>query len=170
VTFEGLYVPERGVYPAAEITSADTLPPQLARSFLSSSMAATPDLDRQAMRDSFAKLKALIPELDRRHIQVLAGTDGYSFDLIRELELYVEAGMSPADALATATIIPAEAYKLDKETGSITVGKRAELTLVNGDPSKNIGALRQVELVMREGKVMKAADLRAALGISGPPK
>ena len=133
-------------------------------------MAPTPDLERATMRASFAKLKALIPELYRRHIAVLAGTDGYAFDLIRELELYVEAGMKPEDALATATIIPAETYDLAKETGSIAVGKRAELTLVNGDPSKSIAALRQVDLVMREGKLMKAPDLRSALGISGPPK
>ena len=170
VAFEGLYVPERSTYPAAEAPYAATLPPQLARSFLSSSMAPTPDLERATMRASFAKLKALIPELYRRHIAVLAGTDGYAFDLIRELELYVEAGMKPEDALATATIIPAETYDLAKETGSIAVGKRAELTLVNGDPSKSIAALRQVDLVMREGKLMKASELRSALGISGPPK
>jgi len=61
-------------------------------------------------------------------------------------------------------------YGLSKETGSLAKGKLAELALIDGDPSKNIGDLRQVELVMRDGKLMQAADLRAALGISGPPK
>ena len=122
------------------------------------------------MRASFAKLKALIPELNRRHIEILAGTDGVGIELVRELELYVESGLTPADALATATIIPAQAYHLSDQTGSIATGKLAELALIDGDPSKNIGDLRQVELVMRDGKIMTAADLRATLGISGAPK
>jgi len=170
VTFEDLYVPERGTIPAADAPYAETLPPQMARGFLSVAMAPTPDLSREQMRASFAKLKALIPELQKRHISILAGTDGVGFELIRELELYVEAGLSPADALAAATITPAKAFHLGKQTGSIAKGKLAELALIDGDPSKNIGDLRQVELVMRDGKLMKAADLRAALGISGPPK
>ncbi len=170
VTFEDLYVPERGTFPPADAPYADTLPPQLARGFLSSAMAPQADLTRERMRASFAKLQALIPELYRRHIAVLAGTDGFGFELIRELELYVQAGMKPEDALATATIIPARTYHMGGITGSLAKGKLAELALIDGDPQKNIGDLRQVELVMRDGKLMKAADLRAAIGISGPPK
>ena len=170
VTFESLYVPDRGTMPAAEVPYADTLPPQLARGFLSGGMAPTAELSRERMRASFAKLDALIPELYTRHIPVLAGTDGFGFDLIRELELYVAAGMTPEDALATATIIPAQTFRLGTQTGSLAKGKLAELALIDGDPSKNIGDLRQVELVMRDGKLMKASELRAAIGISGPPK
>jgi len=170
VTFEDLYVPERGTFPAADAPYTDTLPPQLARGLLSVAMAPTPDLSREQMRASFAKLQMLLPELYRRHIPILAGTDGFGFELIRELELYVAAGMQPEEALATATVIPAETYHLSDVTGSLSVGKLAELALIDGDPSKKIGDLRQVELVMRDGKLMKAADLRAALGISGLPK
>ena len=78
--------------------------------------------------------------------------------------------MTPAEALATATINPAREFHVSDRTGSIAKGKLAELALIDGDPSKNIGDLRQVELVMRDGKLMQAQDLRAALGISGPPK
>jgi len=170
VTFEGLYVPDAGTYPAADAPYIDTLPSQFARGFLQTAMAPTPELSRADMRASFAKLKALIPELERRHIRLLAGTDGVGFELIRELELYVEAGLTPEEALACATINPAVVYGMADKTGSITKGKLAELALIDGDPSKKIGDLRQVELVMRDGKLMKAADLRASLGISGPPK
>jgi len=170
VTFEDLYVPDRGTYPPADAPYADTLPAQFARGFLSSAMAPTPDLTREQMRASFAKLQALIPELEKRHITILAGTDGVGFELIRELELYVQAGLTPAEALATVTINSARVYHLADQTGSIKTGKLAELALIDGDPSKNISDLRQVELVMRDGKLMKASDLRAALGISGPPK
>ena len=56
------------------------------------------------------------------------------------------------------------------ETGSIVKGKLAELALIDGDPSLQIGDLRQVELVMRDGKIMDDQALRASLGISGPPR
>jgi len=61
-------------------------------------------------------------------------------------------------------------FKLKSRTGSLAKGKLAELALIDGDPSKNIGDLRQVELVMRDGKMMDAQALRESLGISGPPK
>jgi hypothetical protein len=170
VTFEELYVPDTGTFPAALVPYADTLPSQFSRGFLQSAMAPSPDLSRDTMRASFAKLKALVPELYRRQITIVAGTDGTGLELVRELELYVEAGLTPEDALATATINPARLFKVDGQTGSIATGKLAELALIDGDPSKNIGDLRQVELVMRDGKLMKASDLRASLGISGPPK
>jgi imidazolonepropionase-like amidohydrolase len=119
---------------------------------------------------SVAKLQALVVELQRRGVTVLAGTDGYGFELVRELELYVAAGMKPADALAAATIVPAQTFGVGGETGSIAVGKRAELVLVDGDPSKRIGDLRNVEIVMQGDRLMMAGDLRAAVGITGAPK
>lgn len=170
VTFETLYMPDRGTLPPAEMPYADVLPPQVTRSFLAGSVQPPPDLSRDTMHKSFAKLRDLVAELNRRHVVVLAGTDGLGFDLARELELYVQAGMSPADALATATILPAQTYGLADKTGSIAVGKLAELALVDGDPSRNIGDVRQVEWVMRDGRLMQASALRSAIGISGPAK
>ncbi len=170
VTFEDLYVPDPGTYPAADAPYAPTLPPQFARGFLQSAMAPTPDLSRERMRASFAKLQELVAELNKRHITLLAGTDGIGFELIRELELYEQAGLSPEDTLATVTINPAREYKLAGVTGSITKGKLAELALVDGDPKKNIDDLRQVDLVMRDGHMYDPQSLRESLGISGAPK
>ena len=76
--------------------------------------------------------------------------------------------MTPAEALATATINPATVFKLKSQTGSLAKGKLAELALIDGDPSKNIGDLRQVELVMRDGKMMDAQALRGIAGHFGP--
>ena len=170
VTMEDTLYPDAGTYPPSVTPYVDTLPSQFVRGFLAGGMAPTPDVTRARMRASLDKLKALVAELDKRRITILAGTDGSGFELIRELELYVEAGLTPAGALATATINPAREFKLDKQTGSLAKGKLAELALIDGDPSKNISDLRQVEMVMRDGKMMQAADLRAAIGISGPPK
>lgn len=90
-------------------------------------------------------------------------------ELVRELELYVAAGFTPSEALASATLAPAHLVGADARTGSIVVGKRADLVLVEGDPSRNIGDLRHTRIVMMDGKLMDADALRAAGGFAGRP-
>lgn len=166
---ETLLLGERGKLSPAYAPFAGTLPPQIERSLKAGGLQLPADIAPEVKRRSFAKLAALMMAFHKRGV-VLAGTDGFGLELVRELELYVAAGMKPADALAAATIVPAQTFGVGSETGSITVGKKAELALVVGDPSKRIGDLRNVEIVMRDGRLMKAEDLRAAIGISGPPK
>ena len=101
---------------------------------------------------------------------IVAGTDGGGPELIRDLELYVDGGLTPAEALATATIVPAREFGVDRERGSIAVGKTSDLVLVDGDVSRNIGALRHVDTVMLGDRLMKGSDLRAAAGLTGMPK
>lgn len=168
-TFEPLYVPEPGEMAAPYAPFVGTMPPQLERGFRSGGLSATAEVSRAQMRRGFAALVALVGELHRRGITIVAGTDGLGIELVRELELYVEAGMTPAEALATATIVPARVYGAGDVAGSITVGKNAELFLVDGDPSRDVGDLRNVVVVMRDGRLMQAEDLRRAVGISGAP-
>lgn len=79
-----------------------------------------------------------------------------------ELTILVEqVGMSPLEAIASATRIGAEALGLDDEIGTLEVGKAADLLLVDGDPSRDVGVLRQkpaIELVMKAGAIV--ADRR----------
>ena len=89
---------------------------------------------------------------------------------MRELKIYVEAGLSTAQALAAATIVPARLVRQDGRTGSVKVGKAADLVLVEGDPSARIGDLRQTLVVMLDGKLLDADALRKAAGIRGRPK
>jgi len=103
-------------------------------------------------------------------VPVVAGTDGSGMELIHELELYVAAGFTPAEALAAATIVPAKLMGVDKTTGSIAAGKAADLVLVEGDPSRQIGALRNTRLVMMNGKLFDADALRTASGFIGRPR
>jgi imidazolonepropionase-like amidohydrolase len=91
-------------------------------------------------------------------------------ELVRELELYVDAGFTPAEALNSATLATAHLVGADSHTGSITVGKDADLVLVDGDPSTHIGDLRHTRIVMMDGKMMDADALRAAGGFGGRPK
>jgi imidazolonepropionase-like amidohydrolase len=103
-------------------------------------------------------------------VPIVAGTDGSGIELIRELEIYREAGFTPEQALATATIAPARLLGVDKVTGSIAVGKTADLFLVEGDPSVRLGDLRQTRIVMMGDRLMNADDLRTAAGYAGRPK
>ena len=73
----------------------------------------------------------------------------------RELELLVDFGMKPADALRAATSIAAKTLRLDERLGAIKAGLRADLVCVEGDPTQDIKALRQVKLVMKDGALYR---------------
>ena len=72
-------------------------------------------------------------------------------DNVRELELMVQYGMSPADALGAATAINAGILRVGHEVGEIREGFLADLVAVDGDPSADLSALRRVRLVMKGG-------------------
>jgi imidazolonepropionase-like amidohydrolase len=168
--FEGLLVPENGDLSPAYAPYLGTLPPAVERGFRQGGFAVPPDLTRADYRRSFAKLEQLVGALHRAGVPIVAGTDGTGVELVRELELYVEAGFTPEEALASATIAPAHLVGVDSRTGSIDKGKTADLVLVDGDPSKNIGDLRHTRVVMMGGKLMDADALRTAGGFGGRPK
>jgi imidazolonepropionase-like amidohydrolase len=169
VAFESLYVPENGELSASYRPFVGTLPPVTERSFLAGGFTVPAGLTRADYRASFRKLVTLAQALHKANVPIVAGTDGSGLEIVRELELYVEAGFTPAEALQTATINPARLVKADATTGSITVGKTADLVLVDGDPSKLIGDARHTVWVMSAGRLINADELRAAIGFSGPP-
>ena len=90
--------------------------------------------------------------------RLIAGTDptggggvvpGYSNQ--RQLELLVEAGFSPLEAIRIGTLNGAEYLGRDKSIGSIAVGKQADLIVVDGNPAQTIADVRRVETVFRQG-------------------
>ncbi len=80
----------------------------------------------------------------------------------RELETYVEAGLSPADALVAATRAGAEALRL-KDVGTLRPGNAADLVVVGGYPLTNISDTRKIELVIRDGVVLDRAAIAEKL-------
>jgi imidazolonepropionase-like amidohydrolase len=171
VVAESLFVPEPGDLSPAYAPFLGTLPPATERGFRQGGFAVPAGLTRADWRASYRKLAGLVGAMHKAGVPVVAGTDGSGMELVRELELYVQdAGFTPAEALAAATIVPARLVRADSRTGSIAVGKAADLVLVDGDPSKRIGDLRHTEIVMMEGKLMDADELRAAGGFAGRPK
>lgn len=171
VVAESLFVPENGDLSPAYAPFVGTLPPATERGFRQGGFAVPAGLTRADWRASYRKLAGLVGAMHKAGVPVVAGTDGSGMELVRELELYVEdAGFTPAEALAAATIVPARLVGAEAEAGSIAVGKAADLVLVDGDPSKRIGDLRHTRLVMMDGKPMDADALRAAGGFAGKPK
>jgi hypothetical protein len=95
-------------------------------------------------------------QLKAEAVPVLAGTDApnpgttYGASLHGELELLVEAGLSPLEALRAATSIPAEKFNLS-DRGRIQSDLVADIVLVKGDPTKDIKATRNITAVWRNG-------------------
>jgi imidazolonepropionase-like amidohydrolase len=76
-------------------------------------------------------------------------------DGARELELLVEYGMKPVEAMRSATSVVAKTLRLDHRVGSIAPGLLADMVAVAGDPTRDIKALRQIKLVMKAGVVYR---------------
>jgi len=102
----------------------------------------------------------------RAGIPIEAGTDSMvGFALHRELELHVQAGIPPARVLQDATLNAARIMGMDRDLGSITAGKLADLTLVDGDPVANISDVRKTALVVKDGVLYRPAEMYSALGV-----
>jgi imidazolonepropionase-like amidohydrolase len=102
-------------------------------------------------RETFKKaLAAGVTIANGSDMGVFAHGDG-----ARELELLVEYGMKPADALRAATSVAAKTIRSDGRLGTIKPGLLADLVAVEGDPTGDIKALRKVKLVMKGGEVLK---------------
>ena len=76
-------------------------------------------------------------------------------DNVRDLEIMVDYGLPLADAIKVATSINARSFHLEDRLGSVKQGLLADLIAVEGDPTKDIKALRRVKLVMKDGKLFK---------------
>lgn len=149
---------------------ADVAPPTVVRQWKIGGYPLFDGLTRDDFRKSFAKMVDVVGRLHKAGVRIVAGTDGSGLELVRELELYQQAGLTNAEALQTATIIPARMTGMDARVGSIAVGKTANLILVDGDVSANLGALRHVRTVFLDGYRLSGAALREASGLSGMPR
>jgi imidazolonepropionase-like amidohydrolase len=170
VIFEQTLVMDGGTTAPAYAPYTGIISPVLDRYFKSGGHPLVKGYTRADYRKSFAKMSELVGTLHKAGVTIVAGTDGSGIELVRELELYRDAGMTPSEALQSATIVPARVVGADKRTGSIKVGKEADMVLVDGDVSKDLGALRRVVTVVSDGYVMDADELRKAAGYTGKPK
>ena len=148
---------------------AAVAPPSVVRGWKIPGYPLSQGLTRDDYRQSFAKMVALTGRLHRAGVRIVAGTDGSGLELVRELELYQQAGLTNAEALQSATIVPARMTGMNDRTGSVEPGKTADLLLVDGDVSRDLRALRHVDTVFLDGYRLDGRALRQASGLSGMP-
>jgi len=116
------------------------------------------------VRKSDAVVTAHVASFRRAHeagARIAAGADSGTplnphGSLLPELELMVKYGMTPLEAIRSATSVAAEALGLGSETGRVAEGHAADLLAVTGDPVERIGALGDVRLVLARGAIIKS--------------
>ncbi|HEX8029132.1 MAG TPA: amidohydrolase family protein [Vicinamibacterales bacterium] len=117
---------------------------------------------KRRVRDSETMVKALFDA----GVPIVAGTDGAlpGYSLLRSIEMYGEAGLTPMQAIESATRVPAESMGLGKDTGTIEVGKRADMIVLNADPLAAISNIRKLRWTIVNGRVMEPSRLWATAG------
>lgn len=132
-----------------------------------SSILATLDTDPIAYRERYVQMEMeMTLAMHKAAVPFLAGTDTAAgvyvvpgFSLHEELELFVQAGFTPMEALQTATSNPARFLGTEATMGSVAPGKVADLVLLDADPTQDIHNARRIHSVLLAGKYFSRTDL-----------
>jgi hypothetical protein len=132
-----------------------------------SGLPAFTGVDLELARQGFKRMLMFVRRFHAAGGRILAGTDNYPWPggLHEELRLLVEAGLSPLAALQTATWNPARALGWDRHTGTIAVGKDADLVLIDADPLQDITNTARIWAVVRAGQIVDRAALDRLLAV-----
>lgn len=121
--------------------------------------------DQTVSLDSLAKEEDTVRTIRRQGGIVLAGTDSPLDNVATALHLNLRAqvkyGLAPWEALQSATLLPAKAFYLDDDLGTLEPGKLADMTMVSGNPLVDIKAAANVKMVMKDGRVYTVEELMA---------
>jgi imidazolonepropionase-like amidohydrolase len=128
----------------------------------------TPEFNAQAKR-VFQKQLEVVGMMNRAGVRFIAGTDTANpyvfpgFSLHDELALLVQAGLTPAGALRTATINPAKYFDMEKSLGTVEQGKMADLVLLDANPLTDINNTRKIDAVILGGRYLPRGTLQKML-------
>ena len=112
----------------------------------------------------------MVGQVHRTGIEIMAGTDCPIFyltpgrSLHEELEVLVKAGLSPLEALQTATINPAKYFHLENELGAVKEAMWADLLILDANPLDDIKNTQKIDAVIKQGHYMGRSDLDEMLG------
>ncbi|WP_338240433.1 amidohydrolase family protein [Aurantiacibacter hainanensis] len=160
-----------GNWPSADTPRMRMLPAEVREAW------GKPDFRLEAMTDDVRALAQDSIALDRRTflmahragVPILASTDAsfanpylfHGFSLLDELDLYVEIGLSPREALFTATVAPPRFFGLEDQDGIIAAGRRGDLVLLDANPLDGLATLRRPRAVVVGGRLLDRAELDA---------
>jgi len=164
-TFEFLHQREGELSPIFVAVDSH-LPPDVQRGRRAAEMNIPDDATWQRYNRSYDKAVEFVGRAYKAGVPLLAGTDEVpGFTLQHELALYVRAGLTPAQALQVATWNAAKVARVDGDRGSISAGKRSDLILVDGDPTRDIGDIRKISLVLQGRTAYFPSEVYAQLGV-----
>jgi hypothetical protein len=167
--FENMFLQAPGQLAPGLAMVAERFPPSLRRQLLSARMNESPQ-QAQSRVDDFEALLGMLNHLHRRGVRIVPGTDAMpGFMLHRELELYARAGIPNAEVLRLATLGAAEIMGQAGEVGSLEVGKRADMVLLDANPLRDISAVRKPLLVISGKRAWEPARLLGAMGVRAMP-
>lgn len=145
---------------------AANMPPDVKRGFHVGTMKIADAAAQARYEKSYAKMVQFVGLLHKAGVPLVAGTDEMAgFTLHAELELLVQAGLTPSEALQVATRNGARYTRTSHERGSVAPGKLADLVLVDGDPTRQIGDVRKVAAVITRGYLVYPHEVDKELGI-----
>ncbi|QSX78209.1 amidohydrolase family protein [Agrilutibacter solisilvae] len=146
---------------------ASHMPPDIQRGLKVAEMKIPDDATAARYAKSYAKMVEFVGRMYKAGVPLVAGTDALpGFTVQSELEWLVRAGLTPSQALQVATWNGAKYSRMLDDRGSITAGKRADLILVDGDPTKDIADVRKVALVLKGDTAYYPSEIFDAMGIA----
>lgn len=141
--------------------------PEQERQEVASQTSFAPVEQKDTYMASYQTMMNMLKKLYDNHILIVSGTDGgEAFALEHELELYVQSGIPPLNALQTATYNAAKDCSLQNKYGSIKAGYEADIILIDGNPAESISDIRRVEWVIKNNRWYDSKKLFTSRGWS----
>jgi imidazolonepropionase-like amidohydrolase len=146
--------------------------PEVLRAFVRQIFPMPDSIPADADRNGnalFAKRVALVGAMHRAGVRLMPGTDAPlrnsppGFGLHAELELFVQAGMTPLEVLRAATLEPAQYFGMADSSGAVATGMLADLVLIDADPLASVSSLRRVNAVIANGRVFERQEIERIL-------
>ena len=113
--------------------------------------------------------RKIVSAMHQAHVPIMTGTDAPmpgvypGFSLHEEMSMLVDSGLTPSDALRSATLVPAKFLGIAGAAGTVEVGMRGDLVLLDADPTKDIRNTRLINAVLFDGRLLRRTDLDALL-------